>query len=70
MSVPRLPTYFLSHGAGPWSYMAGAFRQQIATVEQSLTETGRELAHALLVKSGGTPGIRLHPFDQRKGVPA
>jgi hypothetical protein len=19
MSVPRLPTYFLSHGAGPWS---------------------------------------------------
>jgi hypothetical protein len=70
MSVPRLPDYFLSHGAGQWSYMAGAFRQQIATLEQSLIETGRELAHALLVMSGGTSGIRLHPFDQHKGVPA
>ncbi|MBU9610624.1 dioxygenase [Burkholderia multivorans] len=46
MSVSRLPTYFLSHGAGPWSFMAGAFRQQFATLEQALVATGRELAHA------------------------
>ena len=70
MSVPRLPVYFLNHDAAPWSYMAGAFRQQYATLEQSLIETGRELAYALLVVSGGTSGIRLHPFDQRNGVPA
>ena len=46
MSRPRLPTYFLSHGAGPWSFMAGPFREQFATLEMALMETGRELAQA------------------------
>jgi len=53
MSTPRLPTYFLSHGAGPWPFMTGAFRRQFAKLEQALGETGEELssASALLVVS-------------------
>ncbi|WP_081065610.1 DODA-type extradiol aromatic ring-opening family dioxygenase [Burkholderia territorii] len=46
MSASRLPTWFLSHGAGPWPFMAGAFRDQFATLEQALIATGGELAHA------------------------
>ena len=53
MSTSRLPTYLLSHGAGPWTYMAGTFREQFSTLEMALMETGGELAHAetLLVVS-------------------
>lgn len=68
MSVPRLSTYFLSHGAGPCSYVAGAFRQQFATLEQALIETGRELTHAdaLLVISAHweTNGFTVSPSAQ------
>jgi hypothetical protein len=34
MSVLRLPTCFLSHGAGSWSYMAGAFRRQFTMLSK------------------------------------
>ena len=53
MSATRLPTYFLSHGAGPWPFMTGVFRRQFAKLEQALGETGEELssANALLVVS-------------------
>lgn len=32
----RLPTYFVSHGGGPWPYMTGAFRRQFDRLEASL----------------------------------
>ncbi len=32
----RLPTFFLSHGGGPWPYMDGDFRQAHAQLEASL----------------------------------
>lgn len=51
----RLPTYFLSHGGGPWPYMTGEFRAGMAQLEQSLLEMRQELAdlpQAVLVVSG------------------
>lgn len=51
----RLPTYFLSHGGGPWPYMTGEFRAGMAQLEQSLLDMRRELAEAptaVLVVSG------------------
>lgn len=51
----RLPTYFLSHGGGPWPYMTGEFRAAMAHLEQSLLGTREELAgvpKAVLVVSG------------------
>ncbi|PZP36823.1 MAG: dioxygenase [Roseateles depolymerans] len=32
----RMPTFFLSHGGGPWPYMDGDFRQAHAQLEASL----------------------------------
>lgn len=32
----RQPSFFLSHGGGPWPYMQGAYRQAHAQLEQSL----------------------------------
>ncbi len=51
----RLPTYFLSHGGGPWPYMDGAFRRAFDRLEQSLHDIRRELGdapRAVLVISG------------------
>ena len=51
----RLPTYFLSHGGGPWPYLDGPFRQAFNQLEQSLKHIRRELAEvprAVLVISG------------------
>ena len=46
MTDQRLPTYFLSHGAGPWSYMHGDFRERFAALEHSLVAMRNELGDA------------------------
>lgn len=53
--MKRLPTYFLSHGGGPWPYLSGPFRAHYHLLEASLKETARELGakpRAILVVSG------------------
>ena len=55
MSSLQLPTYFISHGGGPWSYMTGEFRENLAPLERSLLEMRAELGkapRAILVVSG------------------
>ncbi len=51
----RLPTYFISHGGGPWPYMTGEFRTNLAQLEQSLVDMRAELdgaPQAVLMVSG------------------
>ncbi len=51
----RLPTYFISHGGGPWPYLDGPFRRAFDQLEQSLKSIRRELGdapRAVLVISG------------------
>ncbi|WP_321896546.1 DODA-type extradiol aromatic ring-opening family dioxygenase [Burkholderia cepacia] len=51
----RLPSYFVSHGGGPWPYMTGAFRSNFAKLEQSLLSMRaelRDLPKAVLMVSG------------------
>ena len=51
----RLPTYFISHGGGPWPYLDGDFRRAFDKLEQSLLDIRAELGdapHAVLVISG------------------
>jgi aromatic ring-opening dioxygenase catalytic subunit (LigB family) len=53
--MTKLPTYFLSHGGGPWPYMDGPFRQHYDVLEQSLKAIRAELGdavRAVLVISG------------------
>lgn len=53
--MKRLPTYFLSHGGGPWPYLTGPFRERYRVLEASLQQTARELGarpRAILVVSG------------------
>ena len=38
-----MPTYFLSHGAGPWPYLNGPFRQNFDWLEKSLQDIPRQL---------------------------
>ncbi|MBB5575620.1 MULTISPECIES: DODA-type extradiol aromatic ring-opening family dioxygenase [Rhizobium] len=55
MSKFRLPTYFVSHGGGPWPYITDDFRRNFDKLEQSLIEMRAELANApkaVLVISG------------------
>lgn len=55
MTDVRLPTYFISHGGGPWPYMTGEFRRNFDKLEQSLVEMRAELhdlPKAVLVVSG------------------
>jgi aromatic ring-opening dioxygenase catalytic subunit (LigB family) len=55
MRSPRLPTYFISHGGGPWPWMTGGFRSNFDQLEQSLAEMRAELGgipKAVLVVSG------------------
>jgi len=55
MTNSRLPTYFLSHGGGPWPYMDGPFRRNFDKLEQSLIDMRQELGdapRAVLVISG------------------
>jgi len=46
MNNCRLPTYFISHGGGPWPYMTGEFRRNFDQLEQSLIEMRVELGNA------------------------
>jgi aromatic ring-opening dioxygenase catalytic subunit (LigB family) len=51
----RLPTYFVSHGGGPWPWMDGPYRRQYDQLEASLSGIVSELGakpRALLVISG------------------
>jgi len=53
--MKRLPTYFLSHGGGPWPYLTGAFREHYRPLEASLQALARELGskpRAVLMVSG------------------
>jgi aromatic ring-opening dioxygenase catalytic subunit (LigB family) len=53
MTIHRLPTYFISHGGGPWPYMD--FRKKLHVLEASLKDIPRQIAaipKALLVISG------------------
>lgn len=55
MPASRLPTYFVSHGGGPWPYMTGEFRRNFDKLEQSLVDMRHELGvkpKAILVVSG------------------
>jgi aromatic ring-opening dioxygenase catalytic subunit (LigB family) len=55
MPSHRLPTYFVSHGGGPWPYMTGAFRAAMSRLERSLIDMRAELGdgpRAALVVSG------------------
>jgi len=55
MSGRRLPTYFISHGGGPWSYMEGEMRRRFDKLEASLLALRREWGdapRAVLVISG------------------
>jgi aromatic ring-opening dioxygenase catalytic subunit (LigB family) len=49
------PTFFLSHGGGPWPYMQGEFRQRFAALEASLKALPGQLPErpkAILMISG------------------
>jgi aromatic ring-opening dioxygenase catalytic subunit (LigB family) len=51
----RLPTYFISHGGGPWPWLEGPYRDQYAQLEASLRGIVREVGEkprAILVISG------------------
>src|SRR5262245_6936590 len=51
----RLPTFYLSHGGGPWPYMSEQARRPFAKLAASLQELPRKLAvrpKAILVISG------------------
>ena len=51
----RLPTYFISHGGGPWPYMTGKFRHTFDVLEKSLVDMRAELhdkPKAILIVSG------------------
>lgn len=50
----RLPTFYLSHGSGPWPYLTGAIRESLANLEAFLKELPRQLSvkpKAILVVS-------------------
>ncbi len=52
--MARLPTYFISHGGGPWPWLAN-MRQMLATLETSLAHMPQELPEvpkAILMVSG------------------
>ena len=54
MTSSRLPTYFISHGGGPWPYME-ELRNQLHVLEESLKDIPRQIAvvpKAVLVISG------------------
>jgi aromatic ring-opening dioxygenase catalytic subunit (LigB family) len=51
----RLPTYFISHGGGPWPWLEGPFRRQFDKLEGSLQEIAAEVGEkprAVLMISG------------------
>lgn len=53
--MTKQPTFFLSHGGGPWPYMEGAMREKFNFLEQSLKAIPQQLPEkpkAILVVSG------------------
>jgi aromatic ring-opening dioxygenase catalytic subunit (LigB family) len=46
MTQRRLPTYFLSHGGGPWPWMKAERGSMYDQLEASLHEVRRELGQA------------------------
>lgn len=56
MNTPTLfPTYFLSHGGGPWPWLEGPFRDAMENLKVSLESLSEELPHkpkAILMISG------------------
>jgi len=53
--MKRLPTYFISHGGGPWPWMDGPSRRQYDKLEASLAGIAREVGprpRAVLMISG------------------
>ncbi len=46
MSNSTLPTYFISHGGGPWPWMEGDFRRNFDQLEASIVAMGHELGGA------------------------
>lgn len=42
----RMPTYFLSHGGGPWPWLSGPMRDTMAELERSLQRLPSELPAA------------------------
>lgn len=54
MTAQRLPTYFISHGGGPWPYMP-ALRRTLHKLEESLVDIARQIGgkpRAVLVITG------------------
>jgi len=63
MNSRRMPTYFLSHGGGPWPYMNGPMRKHFDLLEGSLQDIPRQLPRqpkAVLVVSGHWEETELH----------
>ena len=55
MTAARLPTYYLSHGGGPWPYMDNGMRRRFDKLEASLLAIRREwrdAVRAVLMISG------------------
>jgi len=55
MDVPRLPTYFISHGGGPWPWIKDLMPGDFGPLERSLRQIPREIEarpSAVLVISG------------------
>jgi aromatic ring-opening dioxygenase catalytic subunit (LigB family) len=53
--VSTLPTYFISHGGGPWPWLDGGFRRQFDRLEESLRGISASVGgkpRAILVISG------------------
>jgi aromatic ring-opening dioxygenase catalytic subunit (LigB family) len=53
--MARMPTYFLSHGGGPWPWLDGPFRRQFDALEKQLVALPAELPRkpvAVLVVTG------------------
>ena len=39
----RMPTYFISHGGGPWPWLEGSYREALRPLEKSLQQLPSEL---------------------------
>ena len=54
----RLPTYFISHGGGPWPWLEGPYRKQYDKLDASLRAIVRELPEkpkAILIEKYRVP---------------
>ncbi len=46
MSPPRLPTWFISHGGGPWPWLEGEYRKRYDRLEAALRDMPRQFGAA------------------------